>query len=111
MEHDWTEIVDRHGRAVYGTVWRILGHIADTEDVVQEVFLEAFRAFAGKSVKHWPGLLRRLATCRALDRLRRRARFAPLDDLELAGFADEPSAIAIGNELAERLRQAVAQFA
>lgn len=110
MEDDWTNIIDRDGRMVYRTAWRILGHVADTEDVVQEVFFEAFRAFTGKPVKHWSALLRRLATCRALDRLRRRVHFAPVDDMAVARSGDEPLAVAIRNELAERLRQAVAQL-
>lgn len=110
MEDDWNDIIGRYGRTVYHTVWRILGHAADTEDVVQEVFFEAFRAFADKRVKHWPALLRRLATCRALDRLRRRERFAGLDDTAVARIADQPLAVAMRNELAERLRQAVAHL-
>jgi hypothetical protein len=31
---DWNRIVREHGPLVFGTAWRILGHAADTEDVV-----------------------------------------------------------------------------
>ena len=30
---DWDRIVREHGPMVFGTAWRILGHVADTEDV------------------------------------------------------------------------------
>jgi len=74
---DWDGMVHQHGPMVFGTAWRILGHTADTEDVVQEVFLEAYRLRAAEAVRCWPALLRRLATCRALDRLRHRRAALP----------------------------------
>jgi RNA polymerase sigma-70 factor (ECF subfamily) len=61
-------------------------------------------------VQHWPRLLRHLATCRALDRLRRRRATVPLDGLPLAANGDGPVEEAVGRELAERLRQALAQL-
>jgi RNA polymerase sigma-70 factor (ECF subfamily) len=94
---------------VFGTAWRILGHAADTEEVVQEVFLEAYRLRQARPVKRWSGILRRLAAYRALDRLRQRKTFAPLND-NLAGSDCGPEDAAIGRELAERLRQAVGEL-
>jgi RNA polymerase sigma-70 factor (ECF subfamily) len=108
---DWDEIVRRYGPAVFATAWRVLGHAADAEDVVQEVFLQAHRLRQGIVVRAWPALLRRLATCRALDRLRRRRAHLPLDGLDLPGGADAPDAVAEGHELADRLRQALAHLA
>ena len=105
--NDWDRIVRDHGPMVFGTAWRILGHAADTEDVVQEVFLEAHRLRQTQPIRHWPGLLRRLAACRALDRLRQRKTTLPLDGLALLGSDDGPEATAIGRELAERLREAI----
>ncbi len=105
---DWDRIVREHGPMVFGTAWRILGHAADAEDVVQDVFLEAFRLRAAQEVRHWGGLLRRLASCRALDRLRQRKRTVALDGLALVSEDDEPSSVAIGHELSERLRHALA---
>src|SRR5262245_15955459 len=94
---------------VYGTAWRILGHAADTEDVVQDVFLEALRLRASE-VRHWGGLLRRLAACRAVDRLRQRRSNRSIDGLELSSSCPTPDEIALGEELADRLRDAVAQL-
>ena len=107
---DWNRLVRDHGAMVFGTVWRVLGHAADTEDVVQEVFIEAHRWEQTKQVRHWPGFLRRLATCRALDRLRQRKHTVPLEDVLVANGQDSPEEEAIGHELAERLRQAVSQL-
>ena len=107
---DWDGMVRQHGPMVFGTVWRILGHAADTEDVVQEVFLEAYRLRAAQEVRCWPALLRRLATCRALDRLRQRRPVLSLNGLHVAGNGDDPEAAAIGKELAERLRQAIGEL-
>lgn len=108
---DWDRIVRDHGSSVFGAVWRILGHAADTQDVVQEVFLEAYRLRAAGPVKHWGGLLRRLAACRALDRLRQRRRKAhSLNGLVLVSREDGPVEVAVAHELAERVRRAIAQL-
>jgi RNA polymerase sigma-70 factor, ECF subfamily len=106
---DLDQLVRDHGPLVYGTAWRILGHAADAEDVVQEVFLEAYRLRTSR-VRSWPGFLRRLATCRALDRLRQRKPMAPLDGLSTVEPAAGPEADAMGRELAEQLRAAVARL-
>jgi RNA polymerase sigma-70 factor (ECF subfamily) len=103
-------MVREHGPMVFGTAWRILGHAADTEDVVQDVFLEAYRLRAAEPVRCWPALLRRLAACRALDRLRQRRSVVSLNGLSVASPNGDPAAAAIGKELSERLRQAVAEL-
>jgi DNA-directed RNA polymerase specialized sigma24 family protein len=69
---DWQRFVAEHGPTIFAAAWRILAHSADVEDVVQEVFLDAYRLQQSQAVACWPALLRRMATCRALDRLRQR---------------------------------------
>jgi RNA polymerase sigma-70 factor (ECF subfamily) len=88
---DWDRLVRQHGPTVYRTAWRILGHVADTEDVTQEVFLEVSQLADSEPVRHWGGLLRRLAAFRALDRLRQRKQTVPLDDLHLASVNGDPA--------------------
>lgn len=110
MVTDWDRIVREHGPVVFATAWRILGHAADAEDVAQEVFLQAHQMQQVEEVRCWEALLRRLAACRALDRLRQRRATVPLDGLSLAGSADNPESVAIERELSARLRLAVAQL-
>src|SRR5262249_18561880 len=105
---DWDRIVREQGPRVYAAAWRILGHAGDAEDVVQDVFLEVHRLWTSRPVRYWPALLHRLATCRALDRLRQRKTFAPLDGCTLLSPDSGPEGEAVARELARRLREAVA---
>ena len=107
---DWERIVREHGPRVFGTAWRILGHAADAEDIVQEVFLQAHQLHRTGPVRFWGAFLRRLAACRALDRLRQRRATVPLDGLDTATGDDGPEEVAVANELACRLRQAVSRL-
>jgi RNA polymerase sigma-70 factor (ECF subfamily) len=107
---DWDRIVREHGPMVFATAWRILGHAADAEDVVQEVFLQVHQLSQQAPVRYWVGLLRRLSTCRALDRLRQRRTTVSLDSLSLSSAGPAPDASLLEQELAERLRQAIAQL-
>jgi RNA polymerase sigma-70 factor (ECF subfamily) len=110
MVPNWDSFVCEHGPVLFATAWRILGQAEDAEDVVQEVFLELFRTRHTSGVQHRPELLRRLTAFRSLDRLRRR-RLAPvLDSLSVPDCHAGPDAVAIGRELAERLRAAVVQL-
>jgi len=58
---DWDRIVREHGPMVYGTAWRILGHAADAEDVVQDVFLQVHQLQQTHPVRYWVALLRSAA--------------------------------------------------
>jgi len=78
---DWEAVIDEHGPLVLRISWRILGHASDVEDNVQEVFLDAYRLHAKEPIRHWRGLLRRLATLGALARLHRRRNDVRLDDV------------------------------
>jgi RNA polymerase sigma-70 factor (ECF subfamily) len=108
MTPDWSELVRNHRALVVGVVRRIVGNDADTEDVVQEVFWEAYRASERQVIEMWPGFLRRLATCRAVDLVRARRFNLPIETDVTADCAPGPPAIAVGRELAERLRDGLA---
>jgi RNA polymerase sigma-70 factor (ECF subfamily) len=108
---DWDDLVREHGATVFGIAWRILGHAQDAEDVSQEVFAQASRQSNGIPVVCWPGLLRRMTTCRAMNALRRRRITIPLDCTELTRVKDDPQAIAAGHELEARRRAALAKLA
>ena len=106
---NWESLVREHGPLIYVTAKRILGHAADAEDVSQEVLIEAHRLGQSRQVRSWPGLLRRLTTCRAIDRLRQRKAHAPLAGT-LRDAAAGPEEAAMARELTERLRQALTQL-
>jgi RNA polymerase sigma-70 factor (ECF subfamily) len=97
----------------FDVAWRLLGHAADTEDVVQEVLLDAFRLRSRQPVGQWGVLVRHLATRRAIDRLRKR-RTATLVSLEtfevISPESEQPEFVAAERELAERLRWAIAEL-
>jgi RNA polymerase sigma-70 factor (ECF subfamily) len=90
-EAAFTELVQRHRRELQVHCYRMLGSFAESEDVVQETFLRAWRrigSFAGRSsLRAW---LYRIATNACLDVLRgRRPRMLPYDVVP-AARADGP---------------------
>jgi RNA polymerase sigma-70 factor (ECF subfamily) len=110
---DWAEVMRLHGPLVWRTVARLLSHPADADDCFQQCFLAAVELDRRTIVRHWPAVLKRIATARALDRLRERYRHAervtgPADDLPdgTAGAL----AMAADAELAESLRRALTRM-
>jgi RNA polymerase sigma-70 factor, ECF subfamily len=66
-------LVERHLQHVWAVVWRTLRHHEDTEDVVQEVFLAAFRGLQGyRGEARFSTWLHRIAVTRALNHLDRK---------------------------------------
>ena len=111
---DWDEIVRRDGPAVWRTVYRLLNNSADADECFQEVFVTALEVSRREQVGNWRALLQRLAAARAVDRLRERyrlrAREQTADWNTLAGDEPSPSQSAVEAELAQRLREALAQI-
>jgi RNA polymerase sigma-70 factor (ECF subfamily) len=109
-------LYDLHARAIYSLALRVLGDEADAEDVLQEVFTQAWRQ-AGRydaargTVVAW---LLTMARTRAIDRLRaRQARpdtGAPQGDnalRDLPTFAVDPGDALSAVRDAERVREAL----
>lgn len=107
---DWESIVRTHGPMAFDTAWRLLGHVADAEDAVQQALLDALQVHAQRTVENWGGLLRHLATQRAIDRLRKRRETEMLSFEPATRAGDQPDAAALERELAGRLRLAVAEL-
>jgi RNA polymerase sigma-70 factor, ECF subfamily len=95
-------LYDRHAARLSGLAWKILGETGEAEEVVQEVFLYAWRAAASfdpsrGSVLAWLLVATR---SRAIDRLRMRRPVAaaerggrdPLDDLPASEDIEQGSA-------------------
>lgn len=106
---DWETIVRTHGPMAFDTAWRLLGNVSDAEDAVQDAFLDAFRWHARQTVGNWGGVIRQFTTRRSIDRLRLRPSLQPLD-YEPITSADRPETAAIERELANQLRQAIAEL-
>lgn len=111
-------LYDRHSRAIYSLVLRILDDEGDAEDVLQEVFAQAWRQAARYdaargAVGAW---LLVIARTRAIDTLRaRRARSGPqsIDDRtieELPAGGPDAASTMIDDEQARLVRRALGEL-
>ena len=115
---DWQTIVTECGPLVWRTAYRLLGNHADAADCFQETFLAALELSRRQPVRNMSGLLVRLATTRAIDRLRQRGRQEyrqgegqESDETGRRGPADEVQAQELVGELREAIRRLPAQEA
>jgi RNA polymerase sigma-70 factor (ECF subfamily) len=112
---DWQTIVTDYGPLVWRTAYRLLSDHSDAADCFQETFLAAFEISTRQHVRNVPALLTRLATMRAIDRLRQRSRRqrreAELDEWRASpqGPAD-PLGRLQNAELGKQLAQALGQL-
>jgi RNA polymerase sigma-70 factor, ECF subfamily len=110
---DWQEILSRKGPPAWRAAYRITGNRADADECLQEAFLGAFEFARRARVRHWGSLLRRLATARAVDRLRERYRgpAGHVADWDSLPAPDAPASRSLEDaELAERLRSALGRI-
>ena len=105
-------LVEREQTPVFRTCYRVLGRIADAEDVAQETFVIAYRSigtFRGEgTLAAWLG---RIATRQALRRLGQRKEAVSIDALGtplVPATGMDPLGQAIAAERAARVRTAVA---
>jgi RNA polymerase sigma-70 factor (ECF subfamily) len=77
---EFRRLIETHQRMVFSIALRVTGDYANAEEVAQDVFLELHRSgdrLAGEDhIKYW---LRRVATHRAIDSLRRQAQRPEVD--------------------------------
>ena len=110
------DLYDAHAGSIYSLALRILGDTSDAEEVVQDVFTQAWRQAARYDARRATvvGWLLMMTRSRSLDRLRaRQARpdrtvATPLPDL--ASTAPGQEAEALGAEDVARLRTALGRL-
>jgi RNA polymerase sigma-70 factor (ECF subfamily) len=111
---DWDELIRREGSAVWRTAYRVVRNAADADECFQETFLAALELSRRQPIANWPALLQRVATSRAIDRvrkkLRRRGREETIDLAMGEAWATDPSQHAEDVELSGALRWALAQL-
>jgi RNA polymerase sigma-70 factor (ECF subfamily) len=109
---DLDAVVRAHSDAVWRTAYRLLNSHEDALDCYQETFLAALRLSRCEPVRNWRAILLRIATRRAIDRLRQRYDSAKssgsLEQLALGSVVEAPDARAQGEELHEQVRRALA---
>src|SRR5688572_11701547 len=91
---DFQALFDQHRRELQVHCYRMLGSLQDSEDLVQETFLRAWRArdsYQGRaSLRTW---LYRIATNACLDFLDKAKRRAVATDAEVAWLQPFPDAL------------------
>jgi len=78
------ELLERHEREIFAYALRLTGSRADAEDLYQDTFLAAFRAWPPPRRDNERAWLYRIATNKAIDGSRRRRATVSIEDLRLA---------------------------
>ncbi len=109
------DIVRRYSAMVWSTVYRLLNHEVETADCFQETFAAALEMGRREKVRTWEGMLKRIATTKALDSLRRRIRERKRNVVgtiweEVPGGSGGAGDDAERRELGEQMRLALASL-
>lgn len=112
---DWSILVQQYGPLVWKTAFRLLNHDADAADCFQNTFVSALELSRQQVIRNWPGILRHLATHKALERLRQRRRTVRAltelnesDNTHFAACSSEQNTLA--SELTSQLRIALSEL-
>lgn len=111
---DWKTILERDGPTAWRAAYRILGNADDADDCLQDAALAAVQLSQREPIANCRAVLTRLASARAVDRLRKlyRTRLKEGSEDHIAAIADpqEPGDAAQLNELRSQLRLALAHL-
>lgn len=113
---DFDTIVEKYSDFVYNVAFRMMGNPEDAEDIAQEAFLSAYRAFdrfrGDSRVTTW---LYRITVNAALMRLRKEKRARSLtrtnlDDVDVPSAEETPEGSAVTSELGEKLQEGISSL-
>jgi RNA polymerase sigma-70 factor (ECF subfamily) len=111
--NNFDDIVENYSDFVYNVAYRMMGKPEDAEDVSQDAFISAFRAFErfrGESkVTTW---LYRITVNAALMKLRKEKKARTLtrtglDDVVIADWSDAPERFATNSELGAKIKEGI----
>ncbi len=110
------EIVEAYSDFVYNVAYKMMGNPHDAEEVAQEAFISAFRAFdrfRGESrVTTW---LYRITVNAALMRIRREKRarelrWVGIENLDVPSWDEAPEPSAMNSELGAKIQEGIAML-
>jgi RNA polymerase sigma-70 factor (ECF subfamily) len=111
---DWNEIVNKYGDCVWKTAFRILNNEHDTWDCFQQTFLDTLKYSKKKRISNYKALLTKIATNRALDKIRQKYRQKQLSindqAIEANVYTNSPLKNSLNTELANTLVVAITQL-
>ncbi|MGE3841164.1 MAG: sigma-70 family RNA polymerase sigma factor [Vicinamibacterales bacterium] len=111
----FAELYDRHARAVFSLAFRIVGDQLEAEDVVQDVFTQAWRQAERYDARRGalPAWLLNITRSRAIDLLRRRRQRVAAPPgfwSELVAAGPAPDTLALTSARVQALKQALADL-
>lgn len=107
-------LFERYQHPVYNFVYRLVENTEDASDIVQDAFIKMHGALGTGDIQNFSAYLYRTAKNLAFDEMRRRTRFADVDQEILAPedpniYADPQRALLLGEQM-EKVRHAAAQL-
>ncbi|RRR65500.1 MAG: sigma-70 family RNA polymerase sigma factor [Candidatus Viridilinea halotolerans] len=107
-------LVQRYSGAIFNQAYRMLNHVQEAEDAVQEVFMRAYhRLDTFATERRFVAWLLTIGNNYCIDRLRRRRmRWLTLDDVAfwLTGDAPSPEDLAILHESRTKVQEALQEL-
>ena len=86
------QLYSLYSKAMYNTAYRILGHTAEAEDVMQEAFLSGFEKIGEyKGDATFGAWLKKIVINKAIDLVRKKKEMLTLEDMEQEPVADDPA--------------------
>ena len=110
---DFDEIVEKYSDFVYNVAFKMMSNPEDAEDVAQDAFISAYRAFdrfrGDSRVTTW---LYRITVNAALMKLRKEKRArnltrTGLDDVDIPDWGGTPERFAVTSELGDKLQEGI----